>query len=710
MPEQTTAPDACSPSEAGTKVRRFGPPLALLAAMAGEEVRAETADLRPAPLIAASASPETALTYPSSFYARFAPQTAVDMLARTPGFVLDVGESVRGFAGGAGNVLVNGQRPSTKSDGLEDALRRIPASHVEKIEIIRSGMSGQVPGQSLVANVVRRPEAAGAGSAALTIEYGPQGRVFPNAEASYTRAVGAWQASATGRFELEYHPFHGRYRIVDAAGAPTEVREEDVEERYIEGVLTGALSGPFGGGLLALNGRHEQKDVRERQDQVVFAPAGAGAPSSTEDLVVFDRIANTEVGGDWTRALARDWQAKLVGLAIWGRADQDQEQEGRDAAGGVSAETFVLRQRSAEQIGRVTLSRIGEHRFLPEVGIELAHNRLDSRLRAAVLEDGVVTPITLPAANVRVTELRGEAFVNLKTQLTSRLSLETGLAGEWSRIAVSGDAQSRRNLVDLKPSAALLWKADARTQWRLAVARSVGQLDFADFAASVVASDDRPLGGNPNLRPDAATRLSLNYDRRYGRGGALTVEVFHAWREDVLEYILLADGGSALGNVAHATAWGGSVKVTQPLEPLVPGGQLRVEGELDQTRLRDPIDGRRRRINGTIPVSVTVGFRQDLARWRAAWGVDYTSRASEYLYFPGETLVDTNHPVWEAYVEKTLQSGFKVKLEGYALTDVVFDRERRFASPDSNRTPLGAEHRRRKRGGAYALLTISKPL
>ncbi|MCU0890524.1 MAG: TonB-dependent receptor plug domain-containing protein [Sandarakinorhabdus sp.] len=65
------------------------------------------------------------------------------MLARLPGFTFDPGEAVRGFGGAAGNVLVDGQRPSAKSDTLESQLRRIPASSVDKIEIIRGG-AGQV--------------------------------------------------------------------------------------------------------------------------------------------------------------------------------------------------------------------------------------------------------------------------------------------------------------------------------------------------------------------------------------------------------------------------------------------------------------------------------------------------------------------------------------------------------------------------------------
>ncbi|MFD2136948.1 hypothetical protein ACFSLT_20690 [Novosphingobium resinovorum] len=52
--------------------------------------------------------------YPADFYKPFQPQTALDMLERTPGFLLSEGTSVRGFGNAAGNVLIDGQRPTVK--------------------------------------------------------------------------------------------------------------------------------------------------------------------------------------------------------------------------------------------------------------------------------------------------------------------------------------------------------------------------------------------------------------------------------------------------------------------------------------------------------------------------------------------------------------------------------------------------------------------
>ena len=107
--------------------------------------------------------PETTATsidnsiYPASFFEQYLPQNALEMIARVPGFVFDGGSDERGFGGNAGNVLIDGERPTLKSGGLRSALLRIPANQVERIEVLRGGISsGEAAGQATVANVIRK--------------------------------------------------------------------------------------------------------------------------------------------------------------------------------------------------------------------------------------------------------------------------------------------------------------------------------------------------------------------------------------------------------------------------------------------------------------------------------------------------------------------------------------------------------------------------
>ena len=116
-----------------------GTALALLA-MASPGFAAQTA---PGDRAAATPTQGSRTTvYDAGFFAQYAPRTAYDIVQRIPGFTLDLGNSsaasgvdVRGFAGTAGNIVINGGRPSTKSETLDVLLTRIPASRVVRVEV-----------------------------------------------------------------------------------------------------------------------------------------------------------------------------------------------------------------------------------------------------------------------------------------------------------------------------------------------------------------------------------------------------------------------------------------------------------------------------------------------------------------------------------------------------------------------------------------------
>jgi hypothetical protein len=98
-------------------------------------------------------------SYAPTYFVAASPTTALDMVQLLPGFTFDNGNSVRGFGGAAGNVLINADRPASKDDGLYDALKRIPASSVLRIDVIRGGAPGiDMQGKAIIANVVLRSD------------------------------------------------------------------------------------------------------------------------------------------------------------------------------------------------------------------------------------------------------------------------------------------------------------------------------------------------------------------------------------------------------------------------------------------------------------------------------------------------------------------------------------------------------------------------
>lgn len=637
--------------------------------------------------------------YSPEFYSAFSPRTALDMLERTPGFSVDTGSSVRGFAGAGGNVLVNGARLAAKADGVEDALRRIPAGQIERIEIIRSGPELlEAPGKSIVANIVMAADARASGSWSVLIERAPDGRVFPNAEFSYALPLGDWRASASLATEWEHHPLKERSVVTGPDG---QVRQTGAGKKPGSNHLvnlSGALSGPLAGGDLALNARLNWQDEASRR---IHAAAGSQPPAWSRGLDVDEEEIELGLGGDWTRSLGDGWQAKVVGLASIGRFAGDEYSISRSVGGAPSTSVSVQRQTPLEAVARVSVARQEGWRIKPEFGAEIAYNRLDSTLGYTV--DGAA--VDLPSANVRVREYRGELFAKGAMDLTGTLSVEAGLALEVSRISVAGDADESMDFQFWKPSAALIWQATPNAQVRLAALRKVGQLDFNDFAASVEGLDDRETAGNPRLRPDQATRVALSWDQRFGGGGAFALEVFHEWRTDVLEYVPLVTGGEGIGNVDSARVWGVTANATVPLAPLLKGASLKLEGGLTHSTLKDPLTGRRREINGAFPGHGTVEFRHDLPRWRSAWGVIYEAGNQERFFYPGETLVWRNDAIWQAYAETTAMAPYKVKLLVWAADGERTVRERRLFDTQGRLTTIDRLDRQR---GAYGMLTISR--
>jgi outer membrane receptor for ferrienterochelin and colicins len=115
-----------------------------------------------APLSAQEAAPPPTVEGSRSFtpadFARFAPRNALDMLRQVPGFVIREQSQERGIGLATGNILLNGQRISTKSNDILAELSRIPAQNVVRIDIV-DGATLDIPGLSgQVANIISKAD------------------------------------------------------------------------------------------------------------------------------------------------------------------------------------------------------------------------------------------------------------------------------------------------------------------------------------------------------------------------------------------------------------------------------------------------------------------------------------------------------------------------------------------------------------------------
>jgi len=639
------------------------------------------------------------LAYPASFYATFGVQTAFDIIARTPGFIVSEGDDVRGFGGAAGNVLIDGQRPTVKTGGIADVLRRIPAARVDRVVLIRGGgLAAEAQGQTLVANVVLVAEDEEAGNITLTLARQRNGWIAPSAEISYGTGIGKWEVNGTASADIDREDVRGLYRILDDDRQLLQSWIEQAPSRSIETALSGSVSGPLAGGTLTVNARRSEDWFRDRIRLDVHAGPPTGPLLTQRSLDFDENYREIEVGADWSGQIWPDWTGKLVLLA---RPNYDRVDQGGANESGLTLSS--LGQRAFEGVARSTLSRKAGSGLAPEIGVEVAQNRLHSVLDYAEEVDGTLIDVPLPGSDLKVTELRGEGFINLTLPVVRSVHGDLGLAAEWSRIRVVGDISNQRQFVYVKPSAALIWNISKRSQIRVGVRRTVDQLDFGDFAASVQSVEDRPISGNATLRPARITRASIKLDHRWGKTGAIAIDAYHERRDGVLDYVSTVSGGQAIGVAGNGSLWGLNIQGTLPLDRLLAGARLTADVTLRHSRLRDPLSGRPRALSGLPAREATFGFRHDWQRLKSSWGIDLIAPKTTPTFYVDEIERVRTSERLAIYAETSLVKGVRITLRARAVTGEDVSRRRDFFDRPGSGAYLGSQIRNRDRGARIVL-------
>lgn len=555
------------------------------------------------------------LSFEPSYFAEAAPVTALDMVRRIPGFVMETGDNVRGFAGSAGNVLVDGVRPSTKNRTLDDVLKAIPASQVARIELIRTPRPGlDQQGAQLLVNVVRLADSSRVQALTLS-NYSYPGRTFlPSlrAETSRRDATGGWEASLL----LSLNQDEGgtgerRTRGADGTGLDRARITLDSPIRGGEARLAGDTG--FAGGTLRGNLSLTYQDYRTRETVNYFNGPLTGNTDRTDDRI---RTNGGELSGEWSRSFASGLTGKLLLLATHKDAATRSASDSARSASRYSGSSL-----SDERILRATLARSPRRGPAWEINGEIAYNALDSRNRLHV--DAI--PVNLPNGDIGVSEWRGDLAAKLTFPLSRSLNVEATGRGEMSRLSqdnrISGfDFSTSFGFV--KPKLLMRWDPSERQQVRLRLERDVGQLDFTDFASSASLIDGTISAGNLNLRPQTAWITEAMAERRFGKEGVVTVGLRHHRIDNVLDLIPV-DGLDAPGNIGRGHINALITQITWPLDKIgVAGGRLSFAGEWRHSRVRDPVDGTYRPITQLAPFEGEIHASLDRPALRSTFTLD----------------------------------------------------------------------------------------
>ncbi|MGC1303367.1 MAG: TonB-dependent receptor [Caulobacteraceae bacterium] len=618
-------------------------------------------------------------SYPASFFAAAQPNTARDMIDRVPGFAFDDGSSVRGFEAAAGNVLIDGELPTSKGDDINSVLRRIPASQVARIDLIRGGAPGvDMHGKVLVANVIRKTGPASTALIALSNQWvASDGRQNPA-----IRLEGTRRADGTA---LEGSLLVARF-VDDGAGSGSVVqsgpdntvqgsaRDNTKAGGYVASA-TGAYSQPLFGGKFRVNASlqtqpYANNEIVGVQGQPTIAPSVEHDHQNTEQA---------ELGLHYSRDFGS--KLSLETLAI-------QQLNGEDSLTLLDSsgelDRFREQHTNGETIGRSVLTWRAAPVLTFESGAEIAYNWLDSHTNYTTND----APVAVPAAVETVTELRGEAFAKGVWIPSPQLSLEVGVRMEVSHIGATGDVALQKTLEYPKPRIALAWSPTHTDQIRLRVEREVGQLDFNDFVATSSLSTGQILAGNPNLTPQQAWVFEAAYERSFLKDGAATLTLRHSALTDVIDRAPVFAASGLFD--APANIGGGSEDeliedLNMPLKAFgIPGGLLKSDLTWRRSQVRDPTTGQERPISALKPFEGTVGFSQDLPHWKLSWGGELNVGWRQRYYRFDQIETDTLARYGSVFVEVRPRPGWSVRVEA---RDLGIGYDRRLANWSDLRAP-----------------------
>jgi outer membrane receptor for ferrienterochelin and colicins len=599
----------------------FGPgsALASLICLASPAFAQDTPPSTSAPTPAPDA-PAGPRTYMPADFARYAPRNALDMVRQVPGFVIRDAIEERGLGQASGNVLLNGQRISGKSDDIETQLGRIPAGNVTRIEIV-DGATLDVPGLSgQVANIIAR-----AGGITGQFAWRPEFRahftdpLLTRFEVSVSGRQGPVEYTLGIENQSSHSGAGGLTTITDRNGFVTDRRDDVWSGEFEQPRISGrfVIDGPGSSrGNLNLSYRQYWYDFTEESLR-----AGPGLPDRVRAVGVVEEGHNHEIGGDFEFALGPG-RLKLIGLD---RAQDGIYSEGlvtrfADARPSIGSR-FEQDLQTGERIGRAEYRwRAGGADW--QISAEAAFNSLDITSRLSLLNPaGAYVSIPLPGSTARVEEDRYEAMASYGRPLAPNLSIQLAAGGEYSQLTQAGGGGLTRSFWRPKGQFSMAWKPDPGTDVNLRLQRRVGQLNFGDFIATVNLADDRENAGNPNLVPPQSWELEVETIRRFGPWGTTSLRLYGHLIDDIVDIVPIGLDGESPGNIDRAIRFGGEWKSTINFDPMGwRGARLDTRVQIQHTRVDDPLTGEPRQISNALRHLLEVTLRHDVPSTDWAWG------------------------------------------------------------------------------------------
>ena len=644
--------------------------------------------------------------YNPVYFDRYAPQTATDMVNQVPGFTLagasrfgNNNDQARGLGQGDGNLLINGKRPSTKDDGPLALLGRIPSESVQRLEILNEGSTELARQSGQIVNVVTLETDQTTGSWQAQVHTLEEGTTNPFFQGSVTSKWGnATYTTGINHYNNDF-PQWGPETAFDADGTVFELRDE--YSTYYNSGTTGNFSLAWNGenghvANMSLRGTYEESTFREDSDQ-----HGVTADGQMDELLTLvkfrndNRNYNYELGGDYAFSLGSG-DLKIIGL----RRFEDGNSRSRFSEVPTSFTAYYFNSQNkpeeTENIVRTLYTLQPRENHVLEFALEGVKNTLDTS--ASYEEDngfGFV-PLILEGSDIMVSEERGEASVQYSRPFGDNWTVQASLAAEYSKISVTGEDPRSESFLRPKGFLAASWAVNDKTRLRARLERSVGQLNFYDFASSQNVNEGTTNDGNTHLVPDQTVRAEFTLEQQFGLNNMVTVTAFAEQVDDFITFVPFGDGTEGRGNIDKLTQVGVDITATIATDTFgIPGGKFDILGEFHDTELTDPVTGEKRshRWNQYFPVHYSVSFRQDIPGSPLAWGIILEERSGNELHRLDQSR--TQDHKWpqahRLFIEHKDVFGMTFRAEVEDVFGFTYQNSRTFYEGDRNGPITGSE-------------------
>jgi len=272
--------------------------------------------------------------------------------------------------------------------------------------------------------------------------------------------------------------------------------------------------------------------------------------------------------------------------------------------------------------------------------------------------------------------------------------MDLGLNYELSDLKVSGDATAERRLKFLKPSITLDWALAGGWHTQFILRRTVAQLDFFDFISAADLSSNQINGGNADLQPQRAWEGRFSVEHPLFGAGKARLELGYDLISMLQDRILTPGGFDAPGNIGTGKRMYADLTLDAPLDHLWKGLRAKLHGNVQGTRVRDPISGDFRDFSGFFPRwQWDVDIRRDVGKLAYGFTMNDNRRTTLFRTDVLDSRRNVGFPYTYAFVEYRPTDEQSLKLYFDDLSNSAATRDLLTFDPNRNGPPSELDHR-----------------